>query len=201
MSKAIWYFAVAAVLVVAATATTVAAQHESIGKGHRLLIENGFQIQGMVSKDHPFSLDKYLKANYSAINWIFVSDVSKHGPAPGVAWARWAGNENDMPPVGNEAAYMSKLVALSYGDEKDLNNPEVREPYIKWFNDTQGKYPNTILYANNYGGQVNDAALADFVARAKPDMIAFDTYPWRSDYTTKKPQQLAGGSPFEWYNE
>ena len=96
---------------------------------------------------------------------------------------------------------MSRLVALSLGDEKDLNDPKVREPYIQWFKNVQPKYPHVILYANNFGGQVNDAALADFTARAKPDMLCFDTYPWRSNYPSRKPEPPAGGSPTNWYGD
>jgi hypothetical protein len=172
-----------------------------ISKGHRLLIEYGFQIQGMATKDDVFHLDTYQKANYTAINWLFQSDVSKHGPPPGFFWGRWCGNENEMPPVGNEKDYMSRLITLSLGDEKNINDSAIREPYIKWFNEAVPKYPKAIVYVNNYGGQAGDAALADFITRAKPDMIVFDTYPFRSDYTTKKPQQPAGGNPIDWYWE
>ena len=192
-----------AILVLFATAAAARAGTRAgeLSKGHRLLIEHGFQIQGMVSRDHPFSLDTYRAANYTAINWIWAADVSKHGPAPGFPWARWIGDEKEMPPLAAEKPYMPRLVALSYGDEKDLNDPAVREPYIKWFNATQANYPDAILYANNYGGQVNDAALADFIRRGRPDMICFDTYPWRSDYESRKPSPPAGGSPTQWYSE
>jgi hypothetical protein len=186
------------VLVVASMAPAA-----ELSKGHRLLIEYGFQIQGMATKDDVFHLDTYKNANYTAINWLWDADVSKHGPAPGFAWARWVGDESQMPPRAgtNEQPYIPRLVALSLGDEKDLNDPKVREPYIAWFNNVRAKYPNTILYANNFGGQVNDAALGDFAARAKPDMLCFDTYPWRSNYQSRKPEPPPGGSPTNWYGD
>src|SRR5690349_13951288 len=123
-------------------------------KGQRLLIEHGLQIQGMATKDDGFHLQTYRDANYTAINWLFEADTSKHGPPPGFAWARWVGDESQMPPRAghNEEPYMSRLIALSLGDEKDLNNPKVRDPYIAWFKNVEPKYPNTILYANNFGG-------------------------------------------------
>jgi hypothetical protein len=175
----------------------------ALPKGHRLLIEHGLQIQGMATKDDVFHLATYRDANYTAINWLFESNVALHGEAPGFAWARWVGDEAQMPPRAgqNEERYMPQLVALSLGDEKDLNNPAVRDPYVQWFKNIQSKYPTTILYANNFGGQVNDAALSDFTARAKPDMLAFDTYPWKSNYTTRKPEPPAGGSPTNWYGD
>ena len=63
-----------------------------LSKGHRLLIEHGLQIQGMATKDDVFHLQTYRDANYTAINWLFEADVSKHGPAPGFPSAntlRW----------------------------------------------------------------------------------------------------------------
>ena len=195
-------FRFASYLVVVVLAASVAHAAE-LPKGHRLLIEHGFQIQGMATKDDVFHLDTYRNAHYTAINWLWDADVSKHGPAPGFPWARWVGDESQMPPRAgtNEQAYMPRLVALSLGDEKDLNDPKVREPYIAWFNNVRAKYPNTILYANNFGGQVNDAALGDFTARAKPDMLCFDTYPWRSNYQSRKPEPPPGGSPTNWYGD
>ena len=47
------------------------------------------------------------------------------------------------------------------------------------------------------------AAYQDFITRAKPDMISFDTYPWQSDYATKQPMAFKGrddGNPREFYN-
>jgi hypothetical protein len=193
----------AAILVVLLAASLAPARAAELSKGHRLLIEHGFQIQGMATKDDVFHLDTYRAANYTAINWLWDADVSKHGPALGFPWARWVGDDSQMPPRAgaNEQAYMPRLVALSLGDEKDLNDPKVREPYIAWFNNVRAQYPNTILYANNFGGQVNDAALGDFTARAKPDMLCFDTYPWRSNYQSRKPEPPAGGSPTNWYGD
>ena len=191
------------VIIVVLLAATSPMRAAELPKGHRLLIEHGLQIQGMVTKDDVFHLQTYKDANYTAINWLFEADTSKQGPPPGFAWARWVGDESQMPPRAgaNEEPYMPRLLALSLGDEKNLNDDKVREPYIAWFRKFAGKYPNTILYANNYGGQVSDAAMSDFVSRAKPDMLAFDTYPWKSNYQSKKPEPPPGGSPTNWYVE
>ena len=200
--------AAAAAAVHAAAATAPPAPpappaHPDLPKGHRLLIEHGLQIHGMVTKDDLFHLETYANANYTAINWLWEANPSRHGAAPGFPWARWVADESQMPPRdgAGEEPFLSKLIALSLGDEKDLNDPAVREPYVQWFTNVRANYPNTILYANNYGGQVNDAALADFTARAKPDMLAFDTYPWRSNYRTRRPEPPAGGSPTAWYGD
>jgi hypothetical protein len=96
---------------------------------------------------------------------------------------------------------MSKLITLQLGDEWHLNDEGIRNSAISWFNAVRDQYPNTILYNNNFGGQVNDAALDDFIRRARPDMICFDTYPFRSDYTTRQPVTPPGGSHFQWFGD
>jgi len=171
-----------------------------LSKGHRILIERGLQTQGMVTKDDVFNLDTYQAANYSAIHWLWESNPSLHGPAPGFPWARWVGDENQMPGAP-EQPHLPQLVALQLGDEWDLNNPALRDRAVDWFNAIRDQWPDTILYMNNFGGQVNDAALADFVTRARPDMLAFDTYPFKSDYTTLQPNAPAYGSPTNWYGD
>ena len=53
-------------------------------------------------------------------------------------------------------------------------------------------FNTVLLWNNNYGGQVNDAALGDFIARAHPDMISFDTYPYAPGVAAgrRQPDQL-----------
>jgi hypothetical protein len=175
------------------------------GKADRILRSRGIQIQGMVTNGDVFHLSTFQDANYTTINWIFDSNVDLHGTAPGVPWARWVGDIAQMPPVGAESAYMSQLVELQLADEKDLNNPTVRQQAIDWFNAVRANFPNTILSTNSFGGQVNDAALADFIARAKPDLVSFDTYPWHSTYVPGPNGGTAGtplpAVPTSWYGE
>ena len=52
-----------------------------------------------------------------------------------------------------------------------------------------------LLWNNNWGGQINDTALGDFISRAQPDMMSFDTYPYAPS------SQPAGGSPTNWYGD
>jgi hypothetical protein len=103
-----------------------------------------------------------------------------------------------VPPLGSEASYLSQLVALQLGDEWNLNDAATRTRAVNWFSAIRTNFPNTILYMNNFGGQVGDAQLGDFISRARPDMICFDAYPWKSDYTTRVP---IGGSPRNWYGD
>ena len=194
-----------ALLSVVSFPSTAGAQ---IGKGQRILLEKGLQIQGMVERNDPFHLDTYRNLNYTAIHWIWDSNISANGAAPGAMdWGRWVRPGSNPPstaemPGGAETPYLPRMTMLSLGDEPELNQPGVRDAYVNWFNAVQNDpaYANTMLYMNNYGGQVGDAALGDFIARGRPDMISFDTYPYRYAATDNPTRvQPVGGSPVNWY--
>jgi hypothetical protein len=170
----------------------------AVSKGHLILIDRGLQVQGMVTRDDVFHLSTYSNANYTSVHWLWDSNPSQLGVAPGFPWSRWAGDETKVPPLAGESPSMSQLVSLQLGDEWELNDPARRTRAVNWLNAIRTNFPNTIVYMNNFGGQVNDANLGDFVSRGRPDMLCFDTYPWRSDYTTRTPQ---AGPPTSWYGD
>jgi hypothetical protein len=172
--------------------------HAQVSKGQLILMDRGLQIQGMVTRDDVFHLSTYQNAKYTSINWLWNSDPAQMGAAPGFPWSRWAVDETKVPPQGTEGAYMSQLVSLQLGDEWHLNDQALRDRAVNWFNAIRANFPNTILYMNSYGGQVGDAQLGDFTTRARPDMLSFDSYPWRSNYATRVP---IGGPPTSWYSE
>lgn len=199
-SKCTSYVAIA--LAVAMLAARLQAQ--GLSKGYQILLSRGLQMQGLVTKDNGFHLEPellsdstftggYFDIGYNTVNWVFAgsgnspnSNVTALGAAPGIPWARWVDQESDMPPLGNEAAYMSNLVGLAMADEQDLNNSSIRDAAVAWFNDANANpvYAHTLLYTNSYGGQVADAPLVDFVSRAHPDMMSFDAYPFKSQYVS-----------------
>ncbi len=169
-----------------------------ISKGNQILLGRGLQLEGMVESADFFHLDTYSNVNYTTVDWFHVSDNTLLGPAPGFPWARWVNDITNMPPQGNEAPYLNQLVMLELADEWNINDDNVRTTLVNWFNAVHTNFPNTILFHNNYGGQASDAALGDFISRAHPDMLSFDTYPFTSDYTTGTPN----GGPFvTWFSE
>jgi hypothetical protein len=179
------------------------AQAAELSKGFRLLIEHGFQVQGLATKDDVFHLPTYLAANYTTLDWLGESNPAVHGKPPGLPWGRWASDPEHMPPVGDEKLFMENLISVSLGDEPDLNNPNQRQKHIDWYHKFRGRFPRTILYTNNWGMQIEGRAYQDFITRAQPDMISFDSYPWQSDYATKQPMAYKGredGNPREFYN-
>jgi len=175
-----------------------------VSKGHQILLKRGFQIQGLSINYDNFHLETFSNANYTAVTWLWDSDTSQHGSAPGFPWAKWVGDESKMPPQGNETNFMSQLVALQLADEWNLNDDATRTRLVNWFSAVRNNFPNTILYHNSFGGQVGDTQLGDFYTRAHPDMLCFDTYPWHSDYDINRTNHtgaIVGGTPVHWYSE
>jgi hypothetical protein len=159
-----------------------------ISKGNKILIEHGLQLQGLVSESDAFHLETYKAANYTSMCiWN-----PKSTQTPQFLWSRLIENDSPMPDPNNKS-----LIALQLADERDLNSDKIRDGMVKWFQDVRPRYPNQIVYANNFGGQIGDKQLFDFITRAKPDMLCMDEYPWQSDYKTRKP---LGGSPTAFYS-
>ena len=131
------------------------AQVSNLSKGYQLLLKQGIQTQGMISSGDVFNLGTYQSLGYTSANWMFTSDPSRSGPAPGYPWARWVDQESDMPPISDEAGEMSQLYGLSLGDELNLNDDATRTTEVQWFTDAHNNpaFDNTILYTNNYSGQ------------------------------------------------
>ena len=185
----------------------ITSSHAQVSKANQILINRGLQIQGMVATYDSFSLSRYSNANYTAVIWLWdpprsYNNMSVLGSAPGFPWARWVFDENDMPALGGEAAYLSQCVNLQLADEWHLNDDATRTRAVNWFNAVRNNWPNTILSANNWGGQVTDGNMIDFCTRAQPDMICFDTYPWQSVWDINAPNHTGppiSGPPTQWY--
>jgi hypothetical protein len=169
-----------------------------LSKGYQILLNRGLQLQGLVQYADYFHLDTYSNANYTSINWGFTSSPDSMDAIAGEPWSRWVSDTASMPPQSGEASYLNQLVALQLGDEWDLNSDTIRTTLVNWFNSVRTNWPNTLLFHNNWAGQILDAQLSDFIARAQPDMLFFDGYPWQSDYATGTP---LGGPPTSWYSE
>jgi hypothetical protein len=169
-----------------------------LSKGYQILLNRGLQLQGLVNWDDYIHLDTYSNASYSSINWGWTSSPDMLAATAGFPWSRWVSDASNMPPQNGEGPYLNQLIALQLGDEWDLNTDSVRTNLINWFASVRSNWPNTILFHNNWAGQVLDAQLSDFIANAHPDLLCFDGYPWQCDYSTRIP---LGGPPTNWYSE
>ena len=182
-----------AALLISATLHSVARAAE-LDKGHRILLQRGLQIQALVFWDCAFNLKQMQSAGFTCVNWGWKSRMEWLGQPPGIPWSRWLKNEEtDLPP--EEKPYAQNAIMLSLADEQDLNKPEVREAAKKWFDAMRGKFPDTILYTNQYGGQVTNEGMGAYMSLCKPDLLCFDTYPFLNDAPGP------GGSPTNWYGD
>ncbi|MDB6057249.1 MAG: hypothetical protein JWO95_1093 [Verrucomicrobiales bacterium] len=194
--------------------TPVWTSHAEISKGHSILVQRGFQILALTQPDNYFHLDTYTNAGYTTVGFSFNSTGNLGplstftGPPPGFPWARWAPDESNMPGQGsgttgngdvysrtNEIPHLSQLVALQLQDEWNLNDDATRTRLVNWFVAERTNWPTTILYHNNWGYQLTDAALSDYINRAKPDMLSFDTYPWESVWDINQPNHIGAVIP------
>src|SRR5205814_8133130 len=104
--------------VVLLTLAQLQSSHAQISKANQILIARGLQIQGLVSTYDTFHLSTLSNANYTTVNWLwipprsFAGSMPLLGTAPCFPWARWVADETDMPPLGDEASYLSQLVSL-----------------------------------------------------------------------------------------
>jgi hypothetical protein len=180
--------------------------HAQFSKATRILLTRGLQLQGLVQPADIFHLDIYSNANYNTINWGFTSAPDLMGPVPGVPWARWVSDPTQLPPLPGEESYLSQLVCLSLSDEPYLDTPNDFADMLSFFNtaNANSNLANTILYINNWGLEVSDPTLNQFIAQAQPDMITFDEYPWQCVYDTSALNNIGAaipGPPTGFYSE
>ncbi|MDB6057949.1 MAG: hypothetical protein JWO95_1793 [Verrucomicrobiales bacterium] len=172
----------------------VATAHAQPSKGLQILLTRGLQSQALSQWSDYWTYSTYTNANYTSVNWGGESRPDWMGP--GMSWSRWAPDETQMPPqdmgYGDEALFMTNLFALQLADEWNLMDDSTRTRLVNWFNNVRASFPNTILYHNNYGGQVPDQYLGDFISRAQPDMLSWDTYPFHIG---------GNGRPYNWYGD
>lgn len=170
---------------------------QTLDKGHQILLKRGVQSFALAARTSPVNLNVLKGANFTGLMWSWDGtgfDCSELGPPPGYPWARWASNQSMMPPQPGEEGYMPSLVAISMGDEQNMNDATVRANTAAWYAAVRSAYPNTILCCNNWGGQIGVTELNDYITSSNPDMLSQDVYPW---YATSN---WAGDSPTYLYS-
>jgi hypothetical protein len=199
------------VLAVLLAAVGVSSGDEAWGeqsKVDRLLQAHGFVLAANAYPAAELSVDRVKGANYSSVLWHWESNLPQLGPAPGaIPWGRWAGEPDQMPPVGGEAAYMGNMLMLQLSDEPALEIPATFDKLATWTRAAKAdpRYANTLIMADLLG--ISDPTMARFIAEAKPDLLMNDLYPWKSVYvaasgsTPEGAGAPIGGAPTNWYAE
>jgi len=179
-------------LIVAAAlafSTPVRAQLANLDKGHRVLIEQGLQIQaqafyqpGDLGLDsYNFDPQRYLEANFTGINWHYRPVNTSFAAAyPSFSWGRWTTvqeNATSLSPA--EQPYAGSFVAFQFGDEQSLDDPGFRAACASWFNAARPNFPNSILYTNQLAFNATPQSVATYMSESQPDMLVMDSYRWK----------------------
>jgi hypothetical protein len=181
--------------------------HAEISKADRLFMKNGLYIHALCFPDNVLHLNTLKECGFTGVTWPGKSNMKQLGPPPGLPWCRWLMNDDEMDVTAEERPYLSNLVALQFHDEQDLNSDKILVGAKKWFDEMRRRYPNVILYTNQYGGLLTDANMARYIETCRPDMLSFDTYPiwekednWRSyfgDLQRYRTFSAGAGIPFQ----
>ncbi len=182
--------AIAAILSVITTAPAQTTSRPVLSKADRIFLRQGLQIHALGFEDAPFNLKMLQAANFTGVNWNWKPNPAAMGQPPGkVFWNYWVGSESETSLKDDLKPYERKLIALQLRDEQNMNDPIVRAAAAKWFGAVRKRFPDTILYSNQYGGQVTNENMGKYWDACKPDMLSFDTYPmlegpdnWRAFY-------------------
>ena len=173
---------------------------DGLSRGHNILLQRGLQIQALTSPefDHPtkqFDLDRWEESNFTTAHfWANNYPVDQMSPPPGIPWGLTDYDDVDsvQGDIEPEAyPYASSLVSYQHRDEQNITS-SAELAYLKSsMASFHVKRPNVITYTNQYGTQFSYSQLQNYMREVEPDMLCFDTYPFKGN--------LQGGSPTTFY--
>ena len=166
------------------TAVPAVAQVENLDRGHRILIERGFQIQAQAFYrpedlglgSYTFDSAPFLNAGFTTVNWQW----TPKGPeiAPAFPWGRWTNtDEANLTPA--ELPFKSSMATFLAGEENNLNDPGVRTRWQNWFAVARPNFPNTILHTKQLAFDATPASLLTYMSESRPDMLFMNSYRWK----------------------
>ena len=181
---------------------------------NRMLIKHGLQLQCWVATDN---LEMGIAAgqpNYEMLpaDWALTGFTGPtfYGPPlinpsffktyPESQWAIAKapyGEHLEIGPTKTEKrqgflsetqkAHLNKLTTICFGDEEhyDLRLVQILKD---WYDLSRHHYPDVLLHNNQYIGQWNESQMRTYIRTAKPDLITYDWYYFR----TEKPDDYIG---------
>jgi hypothetical protein len=160
---------------------SVASRAEDLSKADRYFLQHGLAVHALCFPDQALHLKTLHDCGFTGVTWPGKSNMSQLGPPPGVPWCKWmTGDELALTPA--EQPYAQNLIALQLRDEQNLNDDKTLAAAKKWFDEARHRFPNVILYTNQYGGLLTDPNMGRYIETCHPDMLSFDTYPiWETE--------------------
>lgn len=182
----------------------------TLGRGHELLLQRGFQIQTLVCPKERYNLTqidlaRWAESGFTCANTDWKSYPQLLGPAPGIPWARIVTHNERMAKA--DIPFASSLVSVQVDDEQDMRNPATLSKAKAALEYWRTNYPGVISYTNQpntwpNGSGINVEDLTAYMAVAKPDMICMDDYQF-----TGQNWQTDDGAPghrhrgYYWYHQ
>jgi hypothetical protein len=152
-----------------------------MSKADQIFMKRGLVIHALCFPDNVMHLKTIQDCGFTGVTWGGPSANQKLAPPPGFPWSRWIQKDDDFALTPDEQPYASSCVALQFHDEQDLNSDKLLGIAKNWFEAMRPKFPNTILYTNQYGGLLTDKNFGRYIETCHPDMLSFDTYPMWKD--------------------
>jgi len=149
-----------------------------LSKADRLFIKNGLQINALCFWDHVLTPKTLKDAGFTGTIWG-KTNIKQLASLNGMPWSKWA--DDGQPLTPEEIPLASRLFAIQFHDEQDLNSDKILANAKAWFEKMRPRFPNTILYTNQYGGLLKDENFPRYLKECKPDILSFDTYPMWED--------------------
>jgi hypothetical protein len=162
-------------------AAPVAVLSQPLDKGHRILLERGFQIQGFVVDNFgasPPVWSVFDNANFNTPDWSwnFYGPWNYYGASPTRPWTASYSDYNHTNFTSWELPFAANCISIQLDDEQDLNSASVRSNVAAWFAAARPNYTNTILHINQIPFAALDANYRDFLSNSQPDMLMIDSY-------------------------
>ena len=154
-----------------------------ISKGHRILLERGFQIQGFVVDNwgaSPPVWSVFDNANFNTPDWSwnFYGPANYYGASPARPWTASYSDYSHTNFSSSELPFATNCISIQLDDEQDLNSSTVRSNVAAWFSAARPNYTNSILHINQIPFAALDANYRDFLVNSQPDMLMIDSYRW-----------------------
>ena len=175
---------------------------DSLDRGHRILLEKGFQYQALMfpysyPSGESWSASRWAESNFGAPNTHETAAPQTFGAAPGRLWSRWM-SWGDCTSTTNlqehELSYVQNLVSLQAGDEHDLGSSTIVSQMQNIFAYWKDRYPDIIRYTSNHGAAgTSDSALRSYQQTAKPDMLNMFSYEFHDG------EGIQGCTQHKWY--
>jgi hypothetical protein len=177
---------------------------DELSKADRLFLKTGLVMNALCSWDCALHPKTVIDCGFTGTIWNSKTNLEQLASLKGLRWCKWV--DDGQPLTPEEQKFSSTLVALQFHDEQNLNSDKILAGAKQWFEQMRPRFPNVILYTNQYGGLLTDANMARYIKECRPDMLSFDTYPmwkdqsnWRSyfgDLQRYRAFSAGAGIPF-----